>query len=139
MSAHPAEPFCGKCFTQCRGRRIKLDGKIIDEKYKEAHEDAINMRHNFAAHSGADKFEEVKVALVLPPNKKSNMAPILYKELIQPDVMFTHPENDIGFREVVIHLQEKVLDKMRNLTDKIMFEEIAPKGKDYWYKKAKKS
>jgi hypothetical protein len=131
--------FYGKCFATCEGRKIKLDRKFVDDAYKEAHDHTINMRNNFAAHSGADSFEEVKVALVLYPNKRTNRNPILYKELMQPDAFLTDPEDEIGFKEVTEHLQGKVLDKMSQLTNKIMTEEVGPKGKEHWYRLAKKA
>lgn len=129
--------FYGKCFTKCEGRRIKLDKKIMDDKYKELHDNIMHMRHNYAAHSGADNFEEVKVALVLYPSKRSKLPPILYKELTQPDVILKDPGDDVGFSDLIEHLQSKVLEKIVLLDNKIMSEEIIPKGKDYWYKKGK--
>ena len=131
--------FYGKCFSQCEGRKIKLEKRIIDDEYIEHHDHVMHMRHNFAAHSGADSFEEVKVALVLYPSKRVKAEPILFKELTQPDAMLSHPNDEVGFKELVEHLQAKVLDKMNTLERKIMKDEILSKGQDYWYRRAKKS
>ncbi len=128
--------FYGKCFTTCEGRKIKLEKSWLDEKYQTAHDKIINARHNFAAHSGADKFEEVKVALVFSPRKKDDFRPILYKELLQADLML-FDKTEISFSELVTHVQDKVIDKMRRLESKILDEDIYPKGKEYWYRKAK--
>ncbi|WP_051938366.1 hypothetical protein [Ghiorsea bivora] len=73
--------FYGKCFTSCEGRRVKLEKIWVDEKFQEEHETLIGYRHNFTAHSGADKFEEVKIAAVLDPKERRGMLPILVKEL----------------------------------------------------------
>jgi hypothetical protein len=51
--------FYGKCFTQCEGRRVKLEKRMLDEKYHQVHDEVMHMRHNFAAHSGAHNFEVV--------------------------------------------------------------------------------
>lgn len=45
----------GKCFTQCEGRKVKLERKNLEEKYHEDHDEAMSFRHNFAAHGGAKK------------------------------------------------------------------------------------
>lgn len=129
--------FYGKCFAVCEGRRIKLEKSWLDEKYRTTHDKIINARHNFAAHSGADKFEEVYIALVFSPRKKDAFQPILYKELLQADLML-FDETEVSFLELVTHAQDKVLDKIRMLEGKILDEEIYPKGKEYWYRKAKK-
>ncbi|MFM5184423.1 MULTISPECIES: hypothetical protein [Aeromonas] len=127
--------FYGKCFTTCEGRKIKLEKKLLKEKYWKRHDEIMHMRHNFAAHSGADSFEEVKIALVLYPNKRSNEKPKLYRELMQPDFL---DNPDCPFSEVVNDLRTAVLNKIRQIEDKIYEQEIAPKGKEYWYKKTTK-
>lgn len=127
--------FYGKCFTTCEGRRIKLEKKILEEKYWGRHDEIMHMRNNFAAHSGADNFEEVKIALVLYPNKRSNEKPKLFRELMQPD--FSDDPN-IPFTEVVKSLRLAVLRKISQIEDSIYEKEIFPKGKLYWYEKANK-
>ncbi len=128
--------FYGKCFTQCDGRKIKLDRRFVEPSYRETHEKIMKARHNFAAHSGADKFEDVQVSLVLNPKKSSGMPPILFKELMQADMML-HTGQEIDFKVLTEHVQKKVLKKMSDLEDKIMTEDVFEKGLDYWYKRAK--
>lgn len=129
--------FYGKCFTQCEGRRVKLQKSIIDEKYLEMHDEVMSMRHNFAAHSGADSFEEVKIALVLYPNKNFEKLPMIYRELTQAD--FRDSRDDETFLQLVGHVRSKVIDKARQIEERIYEKEVLPKGKDYWYRVAKKS
>lgn len=126
--------FYGKCYTTCEGRRVKLEKNIMDEEFIGVHDDIMHMRHNFAAHSGADSFEEVKIALVLPPNIKSDAKPKIVRELRQPDFM---DDTEKPFQELVKHVQRKVIQKMSQIENKIYENEIAPKGKKYWYKRAK--
>mgnify|MGYP000341983542 CR=1 FL=1 len=125
----------GKCFTSCDGRRLKLQKKVMDKEFRELHEHVMHMRHNFAAHSGSDNFEEVKVVLVLYPNQRSNDKPFIYRELMQPDYIET---TEIRFIDLVKHLQSKVNEKIKVVTDKIFEDEVATKGKDFWYKRANK-
>lgn len=128
--------FYGKCYTSCEGRRTKLEATQLNDEYQDAHKSVMHMRHNFAAHSGAENFEEVKIALVLYPNKKSDEQPRLYRELMQPDFMDSSDE-DKSFKDLVNHVRNKVLDKIEKLEERIFEKEIAPKGKEYWYKKGK--
>lgn len=129
--------FYGKCFTQCEGRRVKLEKKIMDANFYDEHEELIKLRHNFAAHSGAEKCEDVKIALVLPPKISSNEQPEIYREISQPDLYMSEKDDEVTFRKLVEHVREKVVEKMNLLANKILLEEVAPQGKEYWYKQAK--
>ena len=129
--------FYGKCFSSCEGRRTKLDRKLLNREYRDTHHEIIIMRHNLAAHSGADKFEDVVISLVLPPKKKQNLSPNIFRELSQADLVISD-EDEVSFEELVKHVQKKVLDKIKVVEDKILNEEVMTKGKDYWYRQAKK-
>ncbi len=94
----------------------------------------MHLRNNFAAHSGIENYEAVQIALVLPPKKKSGMPFWLHRELFQAD-MLVDPTGDI--EALVKHVQHKVNNKIDQLQNKILLEEILPKGGDYWYRKAK--
>ncbi|MGN5157320.1 hypothetical protein ACTG11_24805 [Aeromonas hydrophila] len=54
---------------------------------------------------------------------------------MQPDFL---DNPDCPFSEVVNDLRTAVLNKIRQIEDKIYEQEIAPKGKEYWYKKTTK-
>lgn len=125
--------FYGKCFSQCDGRKIKLDKKWVPHKFEDTHDLLIQMRNNFTAHSGATKFERVNVALVLAAkgNKLKDEA-LLYRELYQAESMRSLSSDDSSFEQLVEVLHEKVLLKLKSLNDKIFKEEINPKGMSYW-------
>lgn len=131
--------FYGKCFTQCEGRKVKLDKKFIDDKYHEIHDNIMHMRHNYAAHSGSDTFEEVKIALVLYPNKNTKLLPRVVKELQQADMMYQSADEKLHFIDLVEHTRLRVLNKMEVIEKRILENDILPQGKDHWYKLAKKS
>ncbi len=128
--------FYGKCFTSCVGRRVKLEKSNLDEEYKDIHDAVMHMRHNYAAHSGADNFEEVKIALVLPSNKNHLERLKIYRELMQPDLVEVR-KNGLTFVDLAKHVQNKVLDKIDSLQNRILEKEVLPKGPQYWYKKGK--
>lgn len=126
--------FYAKCFTSCEGRRIKLDKSIFDADDLKTHEVLMSLRHNFAAHSGAEGFEEVKVSLALHPNIESNMKPNLYSELFQPDYI---SGEQLAFKDLAEKLRKMVFEKRASVGDKVFEKIVAPKGKEYWYEQAK--
>lgn len=126
--------FYGKCFSSCEGRKVKLERSIIDEDHLETHDHIMKLRHNFAAHSGAENFEEVKISLVLHPSKKSNMKPQLYTELVQPDYI---SGEELAFKTLTESLQKKVFEKRAQVGETVLEKIVSPKGKMYWYKKGK--
>lgn len=126
--------FYGKCFASCEGRRVKFDRHQLAPEFREAHDELMRYRHNFAAHSGAEKFEEVTIALVFP-KKKSNEVPRIYHELQQPDLAWSSDDNEMSFIKVVKHAHELAKNKISSLSDKILKEEVLPKGAEYWLRK----
>jgi hypothetical protein len=69
----------GKCFTKADGRRVKLETKNIFEGsgLKEMHLELMNLRHEYIAHGGNTKFEQVDPVIVLHPDKNLNTTPLL--------------------------------------------------------------
>jgi len=125
--------FYGKCFSQCEGRRVKIDKKNIDLEFHDEHDMAILLRHNFAAHSGAEKVERAKVILALDSKRSKNTAPYIVKELSQPDAPL---KSDIEkMIKLFEHVQLFALNKIEVLTSKVYTDDILPKGADYWYGK----
>ncbi|ENO3977415.1 MAG: hypothetical protein ACRDCT_22595 [Shewanella sp.] len=126
--------FYAKCFTSCEGRRVKLDKSIFDTDDLKTHERIMKLRHNFAAHSGAEGFEEVKVSLALHPNIESNMKPNLYSELFQPDYI---SGEQLAFKALAEKLRGIVFEKRDSVGDRVLEKIVKPKGKQYWYEQAK--
>lgn len=126
--------FYGKCFTKCDGRKVKLEATHIPEQHQKTHEKVMALRHNFAAHSGNEKFEDVTVSLVLHPEKSSNMKPQLYTELSQPDYICS---SHLPFKALARDLQKAVREKRDKVGETALEKVVRPKGKDYWYSVAK--
>lgn len=128
--------FYGKCFAQCEGRRVKLERSQLEERFRESHDEAMKFRHNFAAHSGAAKLEDATIALVFQKKLKSGEVPRIYHELWQPDLFWSdESSHEASFIALTEHVHSIVKRKMRDLTDKIMQEEVLPKGADFWSRK----
>ncbi len=123
--------FYGKCFSRCEGRRAQMDRRQLDERFHEIHDTCIRFRHNFAAHSGAEKLERVDIALVFPKKRGVAVLPRIYMELIQPDVL-SPSGGEIAMKELFGHVRAIANAKISLLNEKILTEEIYPKGLSYW-------
>ncbi len=123
--------FYGKCFSKCEGRPVKLERAQLVESFRETHDTAIRYRHNFAAHSGAEKLESVEIALVLPLKAKTNVMPKLYRELFQPDLL-SASAGDVSFKDLFEHARAIAVSKMELLSVKILEEDVLPKGRAHW-------
>ena len=126
--------FYGKAFAQCEGRRVKLERRQLSEAFHEAHDEAIEFRNNFAAHSGAKLIEKAEIALALPPKSKREIVPRIYREMSQPDYAMVEV-GEKSFKELLEHVRAIPLRKIAELQDKILKEEVLPKGYAYWLKK----
>lgn len=61
----------GKCFTQADGRGVKLDPKAIFDSTddRSSHDRLMRLRHEYVAHGGNAQEEQLKIVLVLDPDK----------------------------------------------------------------------
>jgi hypothetical protein len=116
--------FYGKCFSQCDGRRVKLERTQLDERFRELHDECMSYRHNFAAHSGARKLEQVEIALVYPVKKNKGEFKV-YKELNQPDSLW-HFSEETSIVDLVEHGRSVANAKIELLYSKIIKEEVLP-------------
>jgi len=123
--------FYGKAFSQCEGRRIKLERRQLSAGFHEAHDEAISFRNNFAAHSGAKLLEHSDVVLALPPRSKRTVEPRVYREMTQPDYAAA-PKGEASFSEVVEHARSVALQKIAQLNDKVLRDDVLSKGYAYW-------
>ena len=123
--------FYGKSFATCEGRRVKLEKNNLYEEFHEEHDNAMEFRHNFAAHSGAKQLERASVVLAI--DKKRRELPYFVRELIQPDTLSTHDLDD--FIKLFEHARTFTENKIRTLAEKVYKEDVLAKGPEYWYAK----
>lgn len=127
--------FYGKCFSKCEGRPVKMERAQLEERYRVMHDECISYRHNFAAHSGAAKIERVEIAVVLPDKLRCGVLPRIYRELNQPDLAWPIGDWQVSFQQLVEHAMGIARRKISLLSDKILKEEVLPKGYEYWRKR----
>ncbi len=125
--------FYGKCFTRCSGRRVKLERRQLEDNFRGTHDDFMRYRHSFAAHSGADNFEHAKVAIALPPRKRTPRLPKIYTELTQPDAVAISSDSELGFLQLVQHVHAIACEKRNAVLQKIWRDDVLAKGAEYWY------
>ena len=127
--------FYGKCYASCEGRRVKLERNQLGERFRDLHDYCIRHRNNFTAHSGAEKIETCKIALVYQ-EKTAKDKPVPYKvysELFQPDAAYVVKEkavDGVHLESLFEHARELVNKKRKNLSVKIYEEDIFPKFKN---------
>ena len=110
--------FYGKAFSQCEGRRVKLERRQIAEGFLPTHDHCIAYRNNFAAHSGAQVIESARMIVAVPMNVKKSRIVRLFAEVDQPD--FTSPASDLPtLRELVQHVHFMVEAKVAQLRQRI--------------------
>jgi hypothetical protein len=129
-----AMTYYGKCFSKCDGRPVKLERAQLKEDFRKLHDICMKYRHNFAAHSGAERLEHVEVVLVLPLQSKKPVFPKLYRELFQPDLL-SPSAGEMKLAELMEHARGIAIAKIELLSEKILREEVLPKGPEHWLKR----
>ncbi len=120
--------FYGKCFSKCEGRPVKLEKAQLDAKNHETHDELITYRHNFAAHSGSERVEQVEIVLVHPKKLTPELPLMIFRELQQPDLLFSK-ESDASIRETIENARAVANSKIENLSAKILNKEVIPNAK----------
>lgn len=128
--------FYGKSFSKCEGRPVKLERAQIAPLFQSTHDRCISFRHNFAAHSGAKRLENVDIALVFPLKEKRSFSPKLYRELNQPDMALPIP-GDATLVELAEHARSITLRKIDLLGRKIMEIEVLPRASEFGFARIK--
>ena len=123
--------FYGKCFASCEGRRVKLEKANLEENFWSEHDNAMEFRHNFAAHSGAKKMESVEVVIAI--DKKNRELPYFSRELKQPDALSVKDLQ--SFVKLFEHAKLFTDKKISTLSEKVYKEDVLEKGPEYWNSK----
>ena len=73
------------------------------------------------------------IALVFPKKRGVAVLPRIYMELLQPDLL-SPSKGEIKLKELFEHVQAIANEKISLLNDKILKDEVYPKGLSYWAK-----
>lgn len=128
--------FYGKCFTEAAGRHANASRDWLDVRYRDLHDSYMSYRHNFAAHSGNERFELATTYVLLHPNRRE-LLPYLPTIRLQPDLALPSP-GELGLADLIEHVATKVTDKYNKLSQKIIHDFIIPAGVVHWCSAADK-
>lgn len=125
-----------KCFTQAKGRKIKLERKNIESKLHKKHDLIMEYRNTFVAHSGEGRWDSGQLYVLLTPKELLEKEAIeIHIEPITNRLDYEDDRNSVdSFRSLVEYMITKVEEKKKSIFERILNEMIYPKGPEYWYK-----
>lgn len=122
-----------KCFTEARGRRVKLERSNIPSHMHPCHDKIMNYRHTIVAHAGQGNLETAFPELVISP-KGSN--PIYWIKNNVRRVEFVDDRNEeVTFQDLIQEVHKYVIQKREELTLEIV-EDVSKTPLDTWYTQA---
>lgn len=122
--------FYAKAFTEAAGRKAQMQRDWLDEEFREQHDYYMNLRHNFAAHSGDLKVEYADSYLLLVPETKRQTALQLATNRVQPDLINTREEGET-FVALVDHAIVKVSARYNQAAHALM-DAASTKTHTFW-------
>ncbi len=125
-----------KCFTQAKGRKIKLERKNIESKLHKRHDLIMEYRNTIVAHSGEGRWDSGQLYVLHTPKEFLGKEALnIHIEPITNRLDYEDDRNSVdSFRSLVEHVITKVEEKKKSVFEKILKEMIYPKGQEYWYK-----
>jgi hypothetical protein len=109
----------GKCFTETKGRRVRLEESNISGKFREAHRYAMTLRHTITAHAGKTEKEWSTAVLVVADTAEPEGRP-LYFEVENSRLGFIDDRTlPVPFLSLVNHVRDGVDQKRLSLFDKM--------------------
>jgi len=112
-----AVTFYGKAFTEANGRHAQMQTDWLDKEFRSAHIELMDLRHNFAAHSGDMQLEKVRTRVLLIPSK-NGIEPKLHHQRVQPDSTFTSSDGK-NYIDLISHAISVVTERHRKLKDRL--------------------
>ena len=111
--------YYGKCFTQAKGRGVKLDKAFVPSEFNQKHDQIMEFRHTIAAHSGNGPWDVGVLKLVKSPN--GDLKPFVWSELKMLSFC-DDSEDEYKYIDLLHALIERVLNKIENLGKRILKE-----------------
>lgn len=123
-----------KCFTEARGRKLKLEKSNIPAHMRPCHEKIMNYRNTIIAHAGEGKLETADPELVISPRRSSH--PFYWVKSNVSRVEFVDDRNErVDFQTLIKNVHEHVRQKREKLTLEII-KEVRKVPLDTWYARA---
>ncbi|EPN8550553.1 hypothetical protein AB6D65_18480 [Vibrio alginolyticus] len=103
----------GKCFTQAKGRKVKLELSEMFSKeeieLKELHLELMEQRHQYVAHAGVTLHEKAQAILILHPDQEAGLPPVLTTMAQHTSTM------DVGYYKQCLNLLDHVDKKVSQI------------------------
>lgn len=130
----------GKCFVNAtEGRKVTLKRNIISDKNQTAHDELMEMRHQYVAHAGESIYESCMFAYLLPQIKKNRKSPFETVGFIELRQCITTANFLISYESLFKEVHDYIKDKLQLLEEKVdiflknlsleKFYELAKKNK----------
>ena len=94
--------FYGKAFTECLGRRARMEEDFLEPQFHTAHNYFVTYRNAYAAHSGEEKIERDSLYLLLHPKPHKHQALVLRVEGGRPNLDIAAPDGTL-FDDLIMH------------------------------------
>ena len=127
----------GKCFTEAKGRKVKLEAndvfKTSDDQIKKTHEDIMHERHQYIAHAGVTAYEQSDTMLALSPDVGNKRIFGLYHSMyFATGIGQAKIESYIPLMKSLVNHVESVLDKLFPAA----LKEVKKADIEEWYRRA---
>lgn len=125
----------GKCFTQANGRGVKLEAKKIFDspEIRESHDRIMQLRNEYAAHGGNAPEEQLKIILLLDPDRNKKRLYGLIGHGVTAHGFDDQARNEcMETAEIVCSYVEDNLDQAQEA----LWNAIQEQGEDWAYQNA---
>lgn len=122
--------FYAKAFTEANGRKAQMQRDWLDEPFREPHDYYMNLRHNFAAHSGDLQVEYAESYVLLVPVSRHAMDLRFATNRVQPDFVQTFGEEQ-PYVALVDHALAKISERY-SLAAERLAAAAASKSLAFW-------
>ncbi len=111
--------FYAKAYTEAAGRRAQMSRDWLDAEFRDRHDFFMSYRHNLAAHSGDEKYEEAESYILLVPAGHRGFNFRLFTNRKQPD--FVHASDlQQTFPSLIEHAIAKVEAKYEKMGERLL-------------------
>lgn len=123
-----------KCFSEAKGRQVKLEKSNIPANLRALHQKIIDFRNTIVAHAGEGSWEGADVQLVLSPRAYGEW--IWIRNNVRRLDFVDERGDEPNFSDLIIEAKKYVSEK-RSFLEKSIKDEVLTEPINNWYEKAK--
>jgi hypothetical protein len=124
--------FYGKSFTNCPGRRARMEEKFLDSRFHVAHQSFMTYRNAYAAHSGQEKIERSSLYMLLHPEREKYHSLVLRVEGGRPNLDIAAPDGTL-FEDLIEHAASVAQSRKVKMSEVLLSTKVYPRGIAFWY------